>query len=770
MKKITNYFKSALLSGLNPTLSIKDTNFKIIKLEDIKMGILPFNITNSLLEDFVQSNNLKQMPSSIDIILSIKTLKTKFKDTRTSTNPVDDLSSIYYIPAVLTNKGFLNIPSNNKVPWFPREYLFPMIDAELSIGNIEDYDTFFKDNLARKYNLQSFKDYFEFCSDLYSYVTNTSIYDDFLLDKNMYEFDENIYVILDTTVNSIFHIKNLYLDILNQDLNTLNLYKNISSLTPIKGKKSRNNNIDFMIKHNAQMTSNFPLSPSQRESLHHFNELEDGEVLAISGPPGTGKTTLLQSVIANMFTTNAIKKLPPPIIVASSTNNQAVTNIIDSFKLSDNINSSNLFKRWITGVSSFATYFPSSKKINEAIKKDYQIMDSNKSFLNKLDDEKNITSSIDFMLSECSLYFKKFLTTVSMCKLEIHNQLILINTIKNDISTFANLINTIIKEDTIVDYTSKLESNLNDLLDQVNSKKDYMEHISIKKDYYEKRLDRWNDFFHNLPIIFKLFRKNKFVKKRSSELISTFILSDEVNFIEETFSLNDITNIYKNKIYNVMDDYNKANEEYLKIIVELNQLKDSKKSIDNSISKLKSLFDSFEDFGINLNNLIDLNNSHNLSDLVTCSDFNKNPINFVDTILDITLRPIEFWLSVHYYECTWIECEKLSDSQKSTNCFNVTKNLFYELSLVTPCLVVTFFMLPKLFNVYNSNIKKSTYLYNFIDLLIVDEAGQTSPEIALASFALAKKALVVGDEYQIPPVWSVSNALDIALAISSRNN
>ena len=58
-------------------------------------------------------------------------------------------------------------------------------------------------------------------------------------------------------------------------------------------------------------------------------------------------------------------------------------------------------------------------------------------------------------------------------------------------------------------------------------------------------------------------------------------------------------------------------------------------------------------------------------------------------------------------------------------------------------------------------------MYNYIDVLVVDEAGQTSPEIAAASFSLAKKAIVVGDEEQIPPVWGTARTLDIAMAISN---
>lgn len=76
-------------------------------------------------------------------------------------------------------------------------------------------------------------------------------------------------------------------------------------------------------------------------------------------------------------------------------------------------------------------------------------------------------------------------------------------------------------------------------------------------------------------------------------------------------------------------------------------------------------------------------------------------------------------------------------------------------------------MLPKQFLAYDNNDKKHYYMYNYIDLLIVDEAGQISPEIGIPSFALAKKAVVVGDEQQIPPVWGNQRALDVAMAISN---
>ena len=76
---------------------------------------------------------------------------------------------------------------------------------------------------------------------------------------------------------------------------------------------------------------NFPLSEHQRQVLTYLDASAPGEVIAVNGPPGTGKTTLLLSAVASSWIRAALKGEHPPVIVAASTNNQAVTNIIDAF-------------------------------------------------------------------------------------------------------------------------------------------------------------------------------------------------------------------------------------------------------------------------------------------------------------------------------------------------------------------------------------------------------------------------------------------------------
>lgn len=125
-------------------------------------------------------------------------------------------------------------------------------------------------------------------------------------------------------------IMNLYNQLLKAD-KPIRLYEQFVSREPTKLHSLLENNLPNMKLHSGQMGEEYPLSPSQREAINHFNHMQEGEVLAVNGPPGTGKTTLLQSVVADLYVQRALKQEKAPLIVAASTNNQVVTNIITSF-------------------------------------------------------------------------------------------------------------------------------------------------------------------------------------------------------------------------------------------------------------------------------------------------------------------------------------------------------------------------------------------------------------------------------------------------------
>ena len=51
-----------------------------------------------------------------------------------------------------------------------------------------------------------------------------------------------------------------------------------------------------------------------------------------------------------------------------------------------------------------------------------------------------------------------------------------------------------------------------------------------------------------------------------------------------------------------------------------------------------------------------------------------------------------------------------------------------------------------------------------VNLLVLDEAGQIPPELGAVACSIAEKALVVGDTFQLEPVWDIPKHVDIANA------
>ncbi len=137
----------------------------------------------------------------------------------------------------------------------------------------------------------------------------------------------------------------------------------------------------------------------------------------------------------------------------------------------------------------------------------------------------------------------------------------------------------------------------------------------------------------------------------------------------------------------------------------------------------------------------------------------KNLYNLLEYI-DTNLRYKAFKIATHYWECRWLiqmEEQINCNYEESRNKENMQKK-WQRYAKLTPCIVSTFYMIPSFFTAWRVN---SLPLYDFIDLLIIDEAGQAPPEIAGAAFSLAKKSIVVGDTLQIEPVWSINECVDV---------
>ena len=135
--------------------------------------------------------------------------------------------------------------------------------------------------------------------------------------------------------------------------------------------------------------------------------------------------------------------------------------------------------------------------------------------------------------------------------------------------------------------------------------------------------------------------------------------------------------------------------------------------------------------------------------------------------LDTTLRHVLFLLATHYWEGRWLlemagEYDSVIGGIPERQSREAQERRWRRYAKLTPCFVSTCYMTPRFFAYWEGSRSGGMEfpLEGFIDWLIVDEAGQVTPEVGGATFALAQRALVVGDTMQIQPVWGVHRAAD----------
>ena len=120
-----------------------------------------------------------------------------------------------------------------------------------------------------------------------------------------------------------------------------------------------------------------------------------------------------------------------------------------------------------------------------------------------------------------------------------------------------------------------------------------------------------------------------------------------------------------------------------------------------------------------------------------------------------------FEIALHYWEGRW-----LVESNKHIGCGITSINDFRLRwkwrAMLTPCFAGTFHTVPDVF-LFKEKTETGIdykYLTEFANTLIVDEAGQVTPEIGAPTFSFAKRAIVLGDAMQLEPIWDICPEID----------
>lgn len=749
MKKVTKYFRNAILASTQRSIDYKKNKFVTISWSEIQSGKIDLKKFDKRCICSAEKEEEKDNYSK-NLIIALKTVATEYSETGYVEENIDEMTSILFMPVKVFKDGML-FYQDDKYPWIPREYLSPMVEPQIAIGKSEEYDNFLEESTDKRNQIDSWDKYLNYAIEMFEYVTKSIFFEDLLTEQQI-KTDGKFYIFEDEDVNASFHLVQLYNHLLNDD--ETKLYTKITSgiMEPtsiIRDKLS----YEKMIYHSGQMGAEYPLSPSQREAISCFEEIGEGEVLAVNGPPGTGKTTLLQSIVANMYVRAAIGKEKPPVIIATSTNNQAVTNIIDSFGKINPVGIKNLERRWITGVHSFSVYFPSKGKYAEAQKKNYQYTNVNGDvFVEEVESEENRVQAKKLFKEEFCKYFGEQIDSFEAATHYLSMELLKIEEKRKKCLECVEIVKVHTGNQTIGAYITWLKNKISDINIQIQLLR---EKEKLYQDYGKRFINRsreWRILYDGLPWYVRWLKFIPYFKKKIISWSYQNMNYDELDFLERGMEIDEIENRYYTKIIENDEKIRSLKNKIIQIEKEEEKYNEEEKEIYNLIDIAINSFKEFKSYNISVD------------EQIFWEDINIRKLN---DILD-KVRYVEFWVAVHYYEALWLKEEcTITDKQKGKNFESVLREMYGRLAMVTPCMVMTCYMLPKQFLAYDSNEKKRYYLYNFADLLIVDEAGQISPEIGVPAFAFAKKAVVVGDEQQISPVWGTSRALDIAMAISN---
>lgn len=736
-QQLTGYFRNVQKrSNLVDQAFGPRNKYKLVPFDEVKSGQLSETVTQELFEwDAEAQGRFKKSPAGssskkpkpIDLIISVVTLTDAESDTK---------HGLALLTAKLTPDGKLQADFSSDGPWIPSSRLrSPSVsDHEFMVGNLADY---WRWNNTRGSQLAS---QIETWSDIVDY--SVSMYEGVLdpalqlgIDSRWVVDFENCYITPGTVIKANTHVLDLYRFLQEPDQDA-DLYEQLLSFQKPQNHQSdlidtkADTLLDSALLACGSMSDQFPLTASQRRAVHAFLHDGQGDITAVSGPPGTGKTTMLQSVVASMLVSHALEEKPAPLIVGMSTNNQAVTNIIDSFGSVTKDDPGVLEHRWLLraeeGAASsdflagLATYCPSQAKAKAARAKGYLLEDTaKKGVYSEYSAEAYLQESKKYFLEQLGDYYSSFgLRAVTS-----------LEQAQRGLAAFLK---------TCEEYKQALlhARHQADHRIPVSSAEltEELARLSQEQSILQSRFDAWSSQSAS-PLPARVIIDATYDSQEPAEEFST--VEEFVSFygvrLEEV-------NLLLSNIESRMSEV--ATEEELASIFYQEQAE----PIITEVRQIALLTDTQAAKLAGAKNLLEL-----------------------DQALDITLRYVEFWLAVHYYEAEWLlaasdEEQVIAEKERFKNTPELMELYWQQVASLTPCFVMTAYQVPRYFKLYAPQGDPNNFDLERIDLLIVDEAGQVDTSVGAAAFALAKRALVVGDVQQLAPVWSLDSETDQGVA------
>lgn len=713
---------------------------KFTRWIDITTGRLDEEIVRAFFEG--EGDTVK----TVEVILRPKAWNRLLKHGKERTAGAPAIVTPLVTYALLNREGFLFPTAPSTIP---RDLLEPLPQGTFSIGEMEQYDKYKTTHNSATFGVDDEQEHREETDEQRSerraryqqlwqkYLTETNnllenVAGKWVATHEQYESAGYGYIIkANQPGGASIHILPLYDHLLMCKKEVPLLSRFASTVRPP---------VELLLAANAKFSERlgysgdeFPLAAAQRDALNHYLTQQPGDILAVNGPPGTGKTTLVLSIIATEWARAALNKTEPPVVIATSTNNQAVTNIIEAFGKDFATGSGAMAGRWLPELKSYGAYFPSSGRKAEAVKK-YQTDD----FFNRVESLEYVEDAQVFYLERARAAFPSKECSSPERVVDLLHECITEHSVQlKQIEPAWSSLNCIRQERIAIseDLHQYIQDKSTLLLDSTNE-------IALltlgKKQWQQYRADESMvyAFFAWIPIVRtkRHYQINLFLDATFGTRMATFQGSapeDIDAYIDGLIALTQTEQGEYQQQIDLAQDISRRESEAARrwhyLVQSLGHLGEEELSLAGA-----------------------------------------------DALADTQIRFPAFLLATHYWEGRWLMDMTAIDNlqkEKGLKGARAIKARWQRRMKLTPCVVMTCYMLPRHLAIREHVGGKTfddSYLYNFADLLIVDEAGQVLPEVAATSFALAKKALVIGDTEQIAPIWNSLPAIDIGNMVEEK--
>lgn len=750
-RNLTKYFRDSLVDEL--ILDEVGSNqggqtYAIITPEQFEKGELPSELAESLLG----GNDEQRL-----LIAPVQFKRGFLRGARFWEHPEVIIPML--VPCVLDKDGKLTA-QERIMPWFIRDYLDPVVSStSVVVSSVDDVEEFIARN-SQSFAQLSWGKYYEFCSNMLQELIGFDAEGKVQLGEMPYFACNEPRVYLDKGQGgAASNIKKLYDDVLKQEDMPKAYESFVAGCAEPRALLTLEEEVDAAAQgHLGQMSGAFGLGPSQRETIHHFLSTNEGEVLAVNGPPGTGKTTLLQSAIASLWVKAIMDaedgQPDPPVIVATSSNNQAVTNVIRDFGGVLKVESANpLEMRWLPeGVGSLGAYAVSDAKQKELDKEGNPFLSMSlawtgggyelKGFFEKTEAPEFIGQAVTTYLEQYERFsgspmqMEEPIESIRAIREELRGRMMRVaGDMQEALASWKRCFQDAERKAAAVSRLTELEESLRHCADASSAKVDELVKAGEELARAESLAQEAASAIAEQPFGESLLGAMGFVKERRVARAKAFALKHGLEMPSAPQSLSDVGQ----HVDAMLETAKKRHQE---LFAERNESEQAVAALKQEEASQKAFLEGIEGRASALAEALGIKADE--------LEFSRAGLYRVLDHFDRNGRFEMFLLAVHYYEGLWLE-----DVLKSEGGKIYGKDRLKRIAMLTPCIVSTLFMVPKFFS------ESRLPLYEFIDLLILDEAGQAGPDKAAAVFALAKRGLVVGDVYQIEPVYKIPVSVDL---------